>query len=340
MAGIRLENLTKHWPGGGVAAEEISLTIGEGELAVLVGPSGCGKSTTLRMIAGLTSPTSGRILIGGEDVTDLPPRRRDVAMVFQSYALYPHLTVAGNLAFGLRMRGVPRREREARVRETAELLGLTDLLAARPARLSGGQRQRVALGRAIVRKPRAFLLDEPLSNLDATLRVRMRAEIARLHRELGVTMVYVTHDQEEAMTLADRVAVMDRGRIQQVDPPLTVYRRPANRFVAGFIGSPAMNEIPARVMRGEAGTGLVLGVRPQDLRVTDGDGDLPAVVDVVEPLGSEVLVHLEAEVDGRRRELRLLDRTGRSFKEGERLQVELPRDRLHLFDEATGERIP
>src|ERR671928_1553518 len=244
MASVRLERVQKTYPNGHVAAQGLDLEIADGEFMVLVGPSGCGKSTALRMIAGLETPTGGRIVIGDRDVTSLPPQERDIAMVFQSYALYPHMTVRENLAFGLRMRGASRTVIEQRVADAARALGLDGVLERKPSQLSGGQRQRVALGRAIVREPKVFLFDEPLSNLDAKLRVETRAELARLHRRLRATVVYVTHDQEEAMTLGSRVAVMRDGFLQQVAPPMELYRRPANRFVAGFVGSPAMNFLP------------------------------------------------------------------------------------------------
>ncbi len=292
MAGIRLEQLSRTFPGGVVAVKGLDLEIRDGEFLVLVGPSGCGKTTTLRLIAGLEPPTSGRIFVGERDVTDLPPRDRDVAMVFQSYALYPHMTVRENLAFGLRMRKTPKAEMERRIRRVAETLEITELLPRRPAALSGGQRQRVALGRAIVREPRAFLFDEPLSNLDAKLRVHTRAELVRLHRQLGTTMVYVTHDQTEAMTMGERIAVLDRGEIQQVGPPLDVYDQPANRMVAGFIGSPPTNffdgtlervdgvpafrgasfTVPFPAVRSDT-RDVVLGIRPEHVAVSAADAE-------------------------------------------------------------------
>src|SRR5690242_9659624 len=298
MAEITLDNVTKEFGGGVRAVDGVDLTIGSGEFIVLVGPSGCGKSTLLRMIAGLEEVTGGSISIGDREVTRLSPRDRDIAMVFQNYALYPHYTVERNLGYGLRVRGTPKAEIERRVREVAVMLGIEHLLQRRPSALSGGQRQRVAMGRAIVREPAAFLMDEPLSNLDAKLRVDMRAQLARLHAELGVTTVYVTHDQIEAMTLGARVAVMRDGRIQQVDSPQNLYRRPLNLFVAAFIGSPPMNLVEAEVSDGAvtfagvrvpvdrgalpSGT-VVLGIRPQDLRLADGTGPAlevePAVVE-------------------------------------------------------------
>src|SRR5262245_23850560 len=249
---IRLERVTKVYADGTTAVDEVDFEIRDGEFMVLVGPSGCGKTTLLRMIAGLEEVTSGTIVIGDRDVTHLQPRERDIAMVFQNYALYPHMTAGDNLAFGLKLRHVSKPERERRVGEAARTLGLAELLERRPAALSGGQRQRVAMGRAIVREPAAFLMDEPLSNLDAKLRVSMRAELSRLHKRLGVTTVYVTHDQVEAMTLGQRVAVMRDGRIQQVDIPQNLYSEPANLFVAAFIGSPSMNLAEADVANGSA----------------------------------------------------------------------------------------
>jgi multiple sugar transport system ATP-binding protein len=361
MASIRLEKVDKVYPNGHVAAQEIDLDIADGEFVVLVGPSGCGKSTTLRMVAGLETPTGGRILIGDEDVTSAAPQDRDIAMVFQSYALYPHKTVRDNLAFGLRMRRVAKDEIGSRVEQAARKLGLEQFLDRKPGQLSGGQRQRVALGRAIVRDPKAFLFDEPLSNLDAKLRVQTRAELARMHRQLGATMLYVTHDQEEAMTLGDRVAVLDDGRLQQVASPAEVYCRPANVFVAGFIGSPAMNffegmlgvEGTSReftsayfttVLREGADPALpagpaVLGVRPQDIRISDGtEADARALVDVVELLGSELLVHLRlrGETD---LNLRALFPESVRVSEGATIGLNFRRDRLHFFDAQAGDRL-
>ena len=279
------------------AVDDFTFEVRPGEFLVLVGPSGCGKSTTLRMVAGLELPTSGRILIGGRDVTALPPKDRDIAMVFQNYALYPHMTVRENMSFALRLRHVPKGEIARRVDAAAETLGLTPYLDRLPKALSGGQRQRVAVGRAIVREPAVFLFDEPLSNLDAKMRVEMRAEIVRLHHRLGATMIYVTHDQTEAMTMGDRIVVMEGGRIQQAAPPLEVYDRPANKFVASFIGTPPMNVLPPGVLD----LGRTVGVRPEHLRIFPADdapeGALRAHVDIVEPLGAETLVH--AILDGR-----------------------------------------
>jgi multiple sugar transport system ATP-binding protein len=310
MSEIVLDNVTKVFSGGVVAVDGVSLTIGSGEFLVLVGPSGCGKSTLLRMIAGLEDVTAGAIAIGDRDVTELPPRNRDIAMVFQSYALYPHMTVRQNLGYGLKVRKTPKNEIKDRVDRAAALLGLDDLLDRKPAALSGGQRQRVAMGRAIVREPQAFLMDEPLSNLDAKLRVSMRAQLAALHSRLATTTIYVTHDQIEAMTLGQRVAVMRDGRIQQVDTPQELYARPANLYVAAFIGSPAMNLVEAEVGGGHVhfggftiplppGSGApqgraVVGIRPEAFE--DGafaEPSLPRMdvnIEVVEELGADTHV--------------------------------------------------
>ena len=309
MSGISLDEVTKVYPNGVMAVDDLSLDIAEGEFCVLVGPSGCGKSTLLRMIAGLEDVTAGDVSIGGVDVTDKPPQERDIAMVFQNYALYPHMTVRENLAFGLRLKKLPKAEWRRRVDEVAKTLGLDELLDRKPSALSGGQRQRVAMGRAIVREPKAFLMDEPLSNLDAKLRVSMRAELARLHERLGVTTVYVTHDQVEAMTLGQRVAVLRDGVLQQVETPQNLFHRPANLFVAAFIGSPSMNLVDAQIAGGTlsfadysfdlpaaspaAGVQgrVVLGIRPTDFEHgATAEHELPRVrvkADVVEDLGSE-----------------------------------------------------
>jgi multiple sugar transport system ATP-binding protein len=310
MAEIELRNVTKVFSGEVVAIDDVSLQIGDGEFIALVGPSGCGKSTLLRAIAGLEDVTGGEILIGGRDVTDLAPRHRDIAMVFQSYALYPHMSVRQNLGYGLKVRRVPKGEIRQRVDQIAELLGLVDLLERKPAHLSGGQRQRVAMGRAIAREPRAFLMDEPLSNLDAKLRVGMRASLAQLHQQLAVTTVYVTHDQVEAMTLGQRVAVMKDGRILQVDTPQVLYENPIDVFVAGFIGSPAMNLVEASIEGGEVVFGefrveldpirrpssldsgrVVLGIRPETFEdAAFAASALPTLdveIVVLEELGSD-----------------------------------------------------
>jgi len=314
MAAIELQGVTKAFSGGVVAVEDVTLRIEDGEFLALVGPSGCGKSTLLRAIAGLEDVTDGSVSIGDRDVTDLAPRHRDVAMVFQSYALYPHMSVRQNLGYGLKVRRMAEPEIRRRVDEVAELLGLTDLLERRPAQLSGGQRQRVAMGRAIVRQPQAFLMDEPLSNLDAKLRVAMRASLAQLHQKLGVTTVYVTHDQVEAMTLGERVAVLRDGILQQVDTPQELYRHPTNLFVAAFIGSPPMNLVEAAVhgdrvrfggweipsgsstdLSAFDGKRVILGVRPSDMEDANvwHEASLPTIdvtAEVTEELGSEVNV--------------------------------------------------
>ena len=309
MSRIELDSVSKVYPNGVKAVNGVALDIADGEFVVLVGPSGCGKSTLLRMMAGLEEVTEGSIRIGDRDVTEVPPQKRDIAMVFQDYALYPHMTVRENLAYGLKLKKMPKEEWKRRVDEVAQTLGLYELLDRKPRALSGGQRQRVAMGRAIVREPKAFLMDEPLSNLDAKLRVSMRAELARLHERLGVTTVYVTHDQVEAMTLGQRVAVLRDGRVQQVETPQTLYARPTNLFVAAFIGSPSMNLIDAQVARGRvsfagfsfdlpesspaAGVNgkLILGIRPTDFEHSAAaDPELPRIrvrADVVEDLGAE-----------------------------------------------------
>jgi multiple sugar transport system ATP-binding protein len=322
MAEIALEQLTKVYPDGTRAVKELDLGIADGEFAVLVGPSGCGKTTALRMVAGLEPITSGAVRIGGRVVNDLPPKNRDIAMVFQNYALYPHMSAYKNMAFGLKLRKLEKAEIDRRVKRAAQVLGLAEVLAKRPRTLSGGQRQRVAMGRAIVREPQAFLMDEPLSNLDAKLRVEMRAEIARIQRDLEVTTIYVTHDQTEALTLGDRVAVMRDGVLQQFDVPQRLYDEPVNLFVAEFIGSPAMNLVGADLVRTDGrlearfgdhrltledellasrsalrrfeGKRVILGIRPEDFEYATGEGgDRPisAAVDIREDMGSEVFIH-------------------------------------------------
>jgi ABC-type sugar transport system ATPase subunit len=364
-AALEAREIRKVFPGGAEAVANVDLAVARGEMVVLLGPSGCGKSTLLRMVAGIETPTSGRIFIEGEDVTGLPPQRRDVAMVFQNYALYPHLSVRENLAFGLRMRGLPKSEITARVDEVARMLDLEPLLARRPSQLSGGQRQRVALGRAIGRKAKVFLLDEPLSNLDVQLRVNTRMELARLHRSLDAPMLYVTHDQEEAMTLGDRVVVMRAGRTLQVGTPMEVYARPGTSFVGGFVGSPRMNFLPALLTAAPGGakldalggalrlelagiaapgpgTRVLLGIRPEDLEITPpGSADLDARVDIVEPLGRESLLHLVAEgtPDESPVEIRVLAPGTASPAPGEKVGLRLQRDRVHLFDQDTEARI-
>lgn len=358
MASITLEHVGKVYSNGHVAARDLNLAIRRGELLVLVGPSGSGKSTVLRLIAGLERPTSGRILIDDEDMAVVPPERRDLAMVFQSYALYPHKSVRENLAFGLRVRRVEAAEMRDRVQRAAATLGIEPLLDRRPAQLSGGQRQRVALGRAIVREPRAFLLDEPLSNLDPLLRGDTRAELALLHRRLGVTMVYVTHDQEEAMTLGARVAVMRDGRLEQVGTPREVFQRPTNVFVATFLGSPAMNIWPCRCTRTAAATrvacpglafdlertndlpfdcgAVLVGVRPHDVALASPDeADAVGHVEVLEPLGPTTVVHVRIKgMSGRA--VRVVVPADRVMAVDDEVAVRIRRDRVYLFDERTG----
>jgi ABC-type sugar transport system ATPase subunit len=360
MASVDLENLHKTYANGHTALDGIDLSIADGELLVLVGPSGCGKSTLLRLVAGLETPSAGRIRIGEEDVTVRPPQERDVAMVFQSYALYPHKTVRANLAFGLRMRRVPASEVDRRVRAAAAVLGLDAFLDRLPAQLSGGQRQRVALGRAIVREPRVFLLDEPLSNLDAQLRGEMRAELIRLRRRLGTTMLYVTHDQEEAMTLGDRIAVLNEGRVEQAAPPLEVYRRPATLFVARFVGSPAMNLFEAR-LASEGGratvvarhfrvampTGfgggvehVVVGVRPADVEiVAEAEADAVARVDVVEVPGGAALVRGFLGEGAGAEEVLWVAAPEWAGKTGARVGLRFAPSSLHLFEAPSGRRL-
>ncbi len=363
MAKVSLDNVRKVYPDGHVAVAGASFDIGDGELLVLVGPSGCGKTTLLRMIAGLESVSAGTVRIGDRVVNEVPPKDRDIAMVFQNYALYPHMTVAENLGFGLRLRGLPRAEIAQRVDEVARLLELDQRRDARPAALSGGQRQRVALGRAMVRQPAVFLLDEPLSNLDARLRLSMRVEIARLHRRFGSTTVYVTHDQVEAMTLGQRIVVFDRGVIQQIDTPMRLYQRPANLFVAGFLGSPGMNLLrgtlhvdnglalataggvirlgtapQAAALDGWRDREIILGLRPEDLHPLAADDPGPALearLEVLEPVGNEVFLNL------RHGDAALVARTppGTACAPGEIVRLGIASQRLHFFDPHDGARI-
>jgi multiple sugar transport system ATP-binding protein len=339
LAEVRYVAATRVYPGNDApAVDALDLDIADGEFMVLVGPSGSGKTTALRMLAGLEEVDAGAVFIGDRDVSDDPPKARDVAMVFQNYALYPYLTVAANIGFPLRIAKVPKRDREARVREVAKLLGLTEYLERKPAQLSGGQRQRVAMGRAIVRVPSVFLMDEPLSNLDAKLRVQMRADIAALQADFGVTTVYVTHDQAEAMTLGHRVAVLHEGKLQQVGPPRELYERPANLFVAGFIGSPAMNLLPAEAV-GVGTNGKVVGFRPEHLDIAgDGEG-ISARVEVVEDIGADVYVFCSADVKGE--QTRLVARTDvrNAPQQGERVSLRPRAEEAHLFDTDTGERL-
>ncbi|MBL8670273.1 MAG: sn-glycerol-3-phosphate ABC transporter ATP-binding protein UgpC [Alphaproteobacteria bacterium] len=364
MAVVTLEGLSKRYDSGSAqAVDGVTLTVADGEFMVLLGPSGCGKSTTLRMVAGLESITSGALAIDGARMNDVPAKDRDIAMVFQSYALYPHMDVMGNLAFGLRRRAVPKAEIERRVRDVAATLGLADLLARKPYQLSGGQRQRVALGRAIVRDPKVFLFDEPLSNLDAALRVSMRGELIRLHQRLKATMIYVTHDQVEAMTMGSRICIMNRGRVVQIGAPLDVYRRPANTFVAGFLGNPPMNLLPARVAAAQEGLEVgalalpleraahlppgmpvTFGVRAEDVaevphpRAAGGGIRLAAEVATVEPLGAETILGLQ--IQGSERDV--MARVGRDSRarRGDRIEAWLDPAAVQLFDAATGDVIP
>lgn len=344
--------MTREYPGGVVALQDFNLTVADGEFLILVGPSGCGKSTALRMLAGLDKPTSGEIRIGDKVVNGLAPGDRDIAMVFQNYALYPHMSVYRNLAYGLRQRKTPRAEIDRRVRETAALLEIDKLLDRKPGQLSGGQRQRVAMGRALVRQPQAFLLDEPLSNLDAKLRNQVRGDLKRLHRELPVTSIYVTHDQIEAMTLGDRLCVMAGGEIQQIGTPDEIYNRPANTFVAAFMGSPPMNLIAADVRSGMLHTGdtpvtqvsttdgpVTVGIRPEHLQLHDRytDGLLPARVDFVEPLGSHVLVTALVDGGGAKTERVIVHApAGTELSAGSRIGLEMPPERTYFFDVDTG----
>ena len=375
MASVSFDAVTKVYPGSVVAVEGLTLDVADAEFLILVGPSGCGKSTALRMAAGLERISDGTIRIGDRVVNDVPPRDRDVAMVFQNYALYPHMTVEKNLAFGLRRRRTPRSEVRRRVDEVGRMLGLEDLLGRRPGQLSGGQRQRVAMGRALVREPDVFLLDEPLSNLDAKLRVQMRSDLKRLQRRVGVTTIYVTHDQIEAITLGDRIAVLSDGVLQQLGPPQDVYDRPANVFVAGFIGSPPMNLFRGHVSHGRVAVGhvelpevtaadgdVLVGIRPEGLRPVGTAHDGPVVdvdVEVIEPLGEDVLVHgsiearaAETRVDGEGTTLLSgADDRGRAAivlrlrpeerpPAGSRLRVAITPAAVRLFDAADGSAIP
>ena len=363
MAEVVIDGVTKIYPGNVVAVRDVSLVIEDVELMVLVGPSGCGKSTMLRMVAGLEEITDGRISISGTVVNDVPPKDRDIAMVFQNYALYPHMTVYNNMAFGLKLRHYPKAEIDQRVRGAAGILGIEELLERKPKALSGGQRQRVAVGRAIVRKPKVFLFDEPLSNLDAKLRVEMRAELNKLHRRLETTMIYVTHDQVEAMTLGDRIAVMKDGSLQQVAPPLEIYDRPANQFVAGFIGTPPMNfvdgtlvaqdghlcfdegsallRLPERfgpVLGKRVGQKAVLGIRPEivaarpNAAASPEQNTLRVKINVVEPLGDEMLLYLATP----KHDLIAKMDAHQKAEVGQEMTIAIEVARSHVFDPATG----
>ncbi|MGO4617364.1 ABC transporter ATP-binding protein [Nocardia sp. 2YAB30] len=359
MATVQFEGVTHRYPGAQApAVDQLELDIADGEFIVLVGPSGCGKSTSLRMLAGLESVAAGRILIDGKDVTGLPPRARDVAMVFQSYALYPNMTVAQNMGFALRNAGMNRADTQLRVREAAQMLELEQLLDRRPAKLSGGQRQRVAMGRAIVRRPQVFCMDEPLSNLDAKLRVSTRSQIAALQKRLGTTTVYVTHDQVEAMTMGDRVAVLREGKLQQIAAPRELYDNPVNTFVAGFIGSPGMNLLEAPVHGGsavlgdlriplprsaETGDRVVLGIRPESWEVTTDTNDSLAVdTELLEELGAESFVYSHGVTEGwTSRSGKVVARVDRRFRValGDRLRLRPKADDVFFFDAETEDRV-
>jgi multiple sugar transport system ATP-binding protein len=365
MSGVTLKQVVKRF-GATRVVDDLSIEIQDKEFAVLVGPSGCGKTTVLRMIAGLETVSSGEIFIGGTRVNELAPKDRDIAMVFQNYALYPHMNIRENMGFGLKIRELPKKEIDARVEEAADILGLSDLLERKPKELSGGQRQRVAVGRAIVRKPKLFLFDEPLSNLDAKLRVAMRAEISKLHRRLGATIIYVTHDQVEAMTMADRIFIMNKGVLQQSGTPMEVYTTPANRFVAGFIGSPAMNFIDATVVAADgslaldagdfrvavpesfrsglqsyAGRRVVFGVRPEDIAAHEPSASVngntvTTRADVVETLGSEIFAHLAC---GAHSIVARMDVPESPLRVGDTLAVDLKMARTHVFDAETSQTV-
>ncbi len=356
MATVTFQHASRTYPGADVpAVDALDLEIGDGEFLVLVGPSGCGKSTTLRMLAGLEPVDDGNILIGDRDVTDVAPKDRDIAMVFQSYALYPHMTVAENIGFHLKVKRVGKKQRRLRVEEAARILDLYELLDRKPAKLSGGQRQRVAMGRAIVREPQVFLMDEPLSNLDAKLRVQTRTQIAALQRELGVTTVYVTHDQTEAMTMGDRVAVLNNGVLQQCASPRELFTNPVNEFVAGFIGSPAMNLLPAVTDGTDAVYGtlrvrltpdqlealtsgaITVGVRPNDFEIR-ADGGLNATVEFVEELGSEAFLYCLA--DGTDKEIVARTDGLSTLQSGDKVSLVPRPPGVHLFDTRSGARLP
>ena len=357
MATVTFKGAQRWYPGAAEpAVPGLDLEIRDGEFMVLVGPSGCGKSTTLRMLAGLEPVDEGGVFIDDRDVTGVPPKSRDIAMVFQNYALYPHMTVAENMGFALRMAKMKSAERDERVGRAAEMLGLTDYLERKPRALSGGQRQRVAMGRAIVRAPAVFCMDEPLSNLDAKMRVQTRADIARLQAELGTTTVYVTHDQVEAMTMGHRVAVMHDGELQQVDAPLTLYDRPTNVFVAGFIGSPRMNLLEAKVVDGHATVGdvrisvppgengvpdtVTVGVRPEAFRLVPAEqGGLPMEVLMMEELGADSYVHGFTQIGGERQLLIVRAEERGTVRKGDVVHALPDASRVHVFDTATGARL-
>ncbi len=335
MSDVILKNIKKIYDKK-VVIDNIDLTIKDREFVVLVGASGCGKSTILRMIAGLEDITGGEILIGNKKVNNIPPKDRDIAFVFQSYALYPHMTVRENIAFGLKMRKVDKNEIEKKVQEAAKILDLTEYLDRKPKQLSGGQRQRVALGRAIVRNPKVFLMDEPLSNLDAKLRVQMRAEIKKLHEKLQTTFIYVTHDQTEALTMGDRIVVLDKGKIQQVDTPEEIYNNPQNTFVAGFVGSPQMNFIDGENLSGEY-AGKIAGIRPEKIlcgcESSDNDIKLTVNVDMTELLGSEKIAYFSIGKN------KCSARLSADYDIGKQLNIVIKKTDIYLFDKETGKRI-
>ena len=351
MNNVQLRQVGKVYAGGVEAVRDINIDIPDGKFCVLVGPSGCGKSTLLRMVAGLETITSGEVAIGDKIVNELDPSERDIAMVFQNYALYPHMSVYDNMAYGLRNRKTPKPEIEARVQEAARILEIGHLLERKPRALSGGQRQRVAMGRAIVRKPRVFLFDEPLSNLDAKLRIQMRVEIKKLQRALGITSIYVTHDQLEAMTLADMLVVMNKGKVEQVGPPLTLYETPQTTFVAGFIGAPPMNliempegGIPGLALAQQPRPGkLTLGIRPEHFELVPADGarhalDIDLTLSAIEAVGSETFLY--AAIGGTGREIIVRVPGKADFEIGATLRAVAEAKNLHFFDHETGARIP
>ena len=372
MARVQLTDVTKRYDDV-TAVDKMNLDLKDGEFICLVGPSGCGKSTTLETIAGLTKPTSGEILIGDKEVTNLPPKDRGIAMVFQNIALFPHMDVYDNISFGLRLRDFPQEEMDERVEEAARVVRMEGMLDRMPSEMSGGQRQRVAIARAIVRDPDVFLMDEPLANLDAKLRVNMRTELQRLHKQLDTTIIYVTHNQAEAMTMSDRIAVLNKGELQQIDPPLTCYNQPANRFVAGFIGSPSMNFADATVGDGTLdangysvsfdtaaidgvgdGDAVEFGIRPEDLYLAENSAEaadpsrsFSVTTDVLEPMGDEIFVYLKPILDTSDEEADFEERQGllmsvdpaTDISEEEDVEVVLDRARIHLFDDATGDAI-
>jgi len=372
MARVQLTDVTKRYDDV-TAVDDMNLDLNDGEFVCLVGPSGCGKSTTLETIAGLTKPTSGEILIGDKEVTNLPPKDRGIAMVFQNIALFPHMDVYDNISFGLRLRDFPQEEMDERVEEAARVVRMEGMLDRMPSEMSGGQRQRVAIARAIVRDPDVFLMDEPLANLDAKLRVNMRTELQRLHKQLDTTIIYVTHNQAEAMTMSDRIAVLNKGELQQIDPPLTCYNQPANRFVAGFIGSPSMNFADATVGDGTLdangysvsfdtaaidgvgdGDAVEFGIRPEDLYLAENSAEaadpsrsFSVTTDVLEPMGDEIFVYLKPILDTSDEEADFEERQGllmsvdpaTDISEEEDVEVVLDRARIHLFDDATGDAI-